>query len=133
MSGSILTINAGSSSLKFALFDNDATLTEMVRGETENFGATPHFCARDIAGKVLAEKRWPADVKQSFADALGTLLTFAEGHLERGGLVGVGHRIVHGGAKHSRVAVHVIATDEEAMIARHTQTIHQPHILQESK
>ena len=55
MSGSILTINAGSSSLKFALFDNDATPVETVRGEIENLGAAPHFRACDKAGKVLAE------------------------------------------------------------------------------
>ena len=59
MKGSILTLNAGSSSLKFALFDNDAGLTETVRGEIENLGAAPHFQARATAGGVLAEKRWP--------------------------------------------------------------------------
>ena len=47
MSGSILTINAGSSSLKFALFDSAAALTETVRGEIENLGAAPWRARND--------------------------------------------------------------------------------------
>ncbi len=129
MSGSILTINAGSSSVKFALFDNDAALTEMVRGEIENLGTAPHFCARDTAGKVLAERRWPADVKQSFADTLGTLLTFAEGHLDRGGLVGVGHRVVHGGAKHIEPALVTPALLEDLEALTPLAPLHMPHNL----
>ena len=43
MTGSILTINDGSSSLKFALFDNTAELTATVRGEIEDLDAAPHL------------------------------------------------------------------------------------------
>jgi acetate kinase len=100
MSGSILTINAGSSSLKFALFENDATLAETVRGEIENLDAAPHFRAQDNAGEVLVEQRWAADARPSFEDLLSKLLILADAHLGGGGLVAVGHRIVHGGAAH---------------------------------
>jgi acetate kinase len=60
MTKSILTINGGSSSLKFALFDNTAELTATVRGEIEDLDAAPHLLARDAAGAVLAEHRWSA-------------------------------------------------------------------------
>jgi acetate kinase len=100
MSGSILTINAGSSSLKFALFENDATLAETVRGEIENLDTAPHFRAQDNAGEVLVEQRWAADARPSFEDLLSKLLILADAHLGGGGLVAVGHRIVHGGAAH---------------------------------
>jgi acetate kinase len=100
MSGSILTINAGSSSLKFALFENDATLAETVRGEIENLDAAPHFRAQDNAGEVLVEQRWAADTRPSFEDLLSKLLILADAYLGGGGLVAVGHRIVHGGAAH---------------------------------
>ena len=60
MTGSILTINGGSSSLKFALFDNTGELTATVRGEIEDLDAAPHLLARDASGAVLAERRWPA-------------------------------------------------------------------------
>ena len=60
MAGSILTLNAGSSSVKFALF-HTATGAEAaapqatVRGEIENLDAAPHLLARDAGGVVLAE------------------------------------------------------------------------------
>ena len=65
MTGCVLTINAGYSSLKFTLYDNNAALAATLRGEIETLGA-----ARDNAGKVIADKRWRADAKQSFADSL---------------------------------------------------------------
>ena len=98
--GSILTLNAGSSSVKFALFDRGARLRETVRGEIENLSAAPHFHAHDASGKVIAEKRWPAGSKPEFPAVLGELLTFAEAHLGTDGLAAVGHRIVHGGPDH---------------------------------
>jgi len=65
MSGSILTLNTGSSSLKFALFNDIAELTETVRGEIETLGDGSHFHAFDINGKLLAEQSWPVDAKAS--------------------------------------------------------------------
>jgi acetate kinase len=101
MTGSILTINGGSSSLKFALFDNTAELTATVRGEIEALDAAPHLLARDASGAVLAERRWPAgSAAHPFATALDTLLNFTDAHLGRDGLAAVGHRVVHGGANH---------------------------------
>jgi acetate kinase len=129
MSGSILTINAGSSSLKFALFDSGAALAETVRGEIENLGGAPHFRACDNVGKVLSEQRWPADARPSFEDALGSLLTFAEAHLDRGGLAAVGHRIVHGGAAH--IAPEAVTPDLLKSLEALTplDPLHMPHNL----
>jgi acetate kinase len=98
--GSILTLNAGSSSIKFALFDRAAKLRETVRGEIENLATAPHFHAHDGAGKVIAEKKWPSGATPAFAEVLEELLTFAEAHLGDDGLAAVGHRIVHGGPDH---------------------------------
>ena len=101
MVGSILTLNAGSSSLKFAIFDGTATgLKARVRGEIEDLDAAPHLLARDTDGSVLAERRWPTGTTLPFAVALDTLLEFADAHLGRDGLAAVGHRVVHGGADH---------------------------------
>ena len=100
MAGSILTLNAGSSSLKFALFDSANGLKATVRGEIEDLDAAPHLLARDAAGTVLAERRWPAGAAHPFAGALSALLTFTDAHLGREGLRAVGHRVVHGGADH---------------------------------
>ena len=105
MKGSILSLNAGSSSIKFALFDTENNLKATVRGEIEDLGSEPHLVARDEAGKVMIEKRLPA----GFDSALHTLLDFADAHLGRDGLAAVGHRVVHGGADH--IAPEVITPD----------------------
>jgi acetate kinase len=129
MNGSILTLNAGSSSLKFALFDNEPLLAETMRGEIENLGEAPHFRARGPTGILLTEKRWPADPKESFADALGTLLAFAEAHLDRGGLAAVGHRVVHGGAEYIAPALVTPALLKALEALTPLDPLHMPHNL----
>ncbi len=100
MTGSILTLNAGSSSVKFALFDTAATRKATIRGEIENLEAAPHFFARDSAGKILIERQWPNGTTEKFAVLLEALLSFVDAHLGTDGLAAVGHRVVHGGADH---------------------------------
>jgi acetate kinase len=95
--GSILTLNTGSSSLKFALFDPD--LTRVLRGEIEDIETAPHLLARDLAGAILAERHWPAGANM-FAPILASLFDFIDDHVGDAGLAAVGHRIVHGGADH---------------------------------
>ncbi|GAB0119938.1 acetate/propionate family kinase [Acidisoma sp. 7E03] len=99
--GSILTLNAGSSSIKFALFDAAQNLRETLRGEIENLSSVPHFHAVDDEGRVLIERRWAPEDNASYPHVLGELIAFAEAHLGEGGLSSVGHRIVHGGAEYS--------------------------------
>jgi len=99
LSGSILTLNAGSSSLKFALFDARG-LKASVRGEIESLDGAPHLLARDQNGAIVAEHGWPADAANSFSNALHALLNFTDTHLGPEGLCAVGHRVVHGGADH---------------------------------
>lgn len=93
--GAILTLNAGSSSLRFALF---AAGGAMARGAVESLDAEPHLLAHDASGEVLAEQRWPGATP--FEAVLKRLLEVAEGHIGDAGLAAVGHRVVHGGAEH---------------------------------
>ncbi|MFZ2103939.1 MAG: acetate/propionate family kinase [Roseiarcus sp.] len=93
----ILVLNAGSSSLKFALYDVGSALTVTARGEVENLDSTPHFIARDSTGALLRETR---DATADFAATLAALLKFVDNHLGDSRLCAVGHRIVHGGADH---------------------------------
>ena len=97
----ILTLNAGSSSLKFALYGADGAggLDLALRGEIEEIATHPHFKARGADGAVLADRRWPAaagDFQALFERVLG----WNESHLGNDRLVAVGHRVVHGGPHH---------------------------------
>ena len=59
--GTILSLNAGSSSLKFALFAAvTGRLQELARGEISELGSAPHLLAHDPTGQPLADRRWPA-------------------------------------------------------------------------
>jgi acetate kinase len=101
--GSVLTLNAGSSSIKFALFDESLKGAARLRGEIEDLDAAPHLRATDAAGHALAEQNWTAGT--NFAVVLNALLAFAEKYLGDAGLAAVGHRVVHGGAEHIAPAV----------------------------
>jgi len=128
-SGSILTINAGSSSLKFALFDAGAMLAEQARGEIENLDTAPHFIARDGAGAMLVEQHFHAGAANGFETALAALLTFADAHRGQGCLKAVGHRVVHGGAVHSKPALVTPVLLEDLQSLTALDPLHMPHNL----
>lgn len=97
---SILVLNAGSSSLKFALFDLSDASAAAVRGEIENMETKPRFKARDADGKELTAKPGAPGASVAFEDVLRDLLAFIDDHFGDHPLLAVGHRVVHGGAEH---------------------------------
>jgi acetate kinase len=133
MSRAILVLNAGSSSLKFAIFDagsaRDGSMNARVRGAIEDLDEAPRMAARDATGTTIVERRWPAGTPDVFELVIEALLAFAEAHLDRGDLAAVGHRIVHGGADHiAPVRVtEALMTDLEALVA--LDPLHMPHNL----
>ena len=129
----ILTLNAGSSSLKFAIFDADSMsggkIVAVTRGAIEDLDEAPHLVARDSAGTVLADRRWPKDTHDAFETLLEALLSFADTHIADGELAAVGHRIVHGGADHVSPArvTDALMSDLQALIP--LDPLHMPHNL----
>lgn len=125
MAGSVLTLNAGSSSLKFALFD--AALAPILRGEIEDIEAFPSLTARDGQGIALPQHRWPQ--ASGFATVLHDLLDFTHAYSGRESLASVGHRIVHGGGDHVQPAQ--ITPDLLAALDALTplDPLHMPHNL----
>ena len=122
MKGKILTINAGSSSLKFALFERD-DLAETTRGEIENLHTSPRFSARDAAGNVISQA-WPAEMP--FAEALEKLLDFADAHLDGGDIAAVGHRVVSGGLLHVAPALVTPALLQDLQALTPLDPMHMP-------
>jgi acetate kinase len=117
--GAILALNAGSSSLKFALFAATSKLEALMRGEVSELESAPHLLAHDEAGRAVADQRWPAGSEHMFADALAAVFALIDGvpgtGPAHGPLRAVGHRIVHGGEDHvapERLTPQVIAALE---------------------
>ena len=126
---SILVLNAGSSSLKFALYDVAASLTEAIRGEIENLDSAPHLLARDKSGTTLADRRWSSGESKDFGSVFADMLKFVDGRLRSDKLIAVGHRIVHGGAEH--VAPEIVTKDLLTALQALTplDPLHLPHNL----
>lgn len=129
----ILVLNAGSSSLKFALFPVEPALAAQpsLSGQIEGIGDTPRFSARNTAGE-----RFATDVptngssqKEQHRDALAFLLDWLRANVAGLEIAAAGHRIVHGGEQYAepvRLLGHVM---------RHLQKLvplaplHQPYNL----
>lgn len=125
---SLLVLNAGSSSLKFSLFDATSAkdLALAAHGEIEELGQAPRLVAKDAAGATIEDVALASD---DFAQHLDALLGFVGRHLDTHVLAAVGHRVVHGGPNHDaplRVDGALLAElDGYANLA----PLHQPHNL----
>jgi acetate kinase len=102
MSRLILVINAGSSSLKFQAFALGSLALEMrLRGQIEGIGARPSFTARDAQGTKLADQALEASQGRDQGACLAFLASWLQQSMQDAQLVGVGHRVVHGGTRYS--------------------------------
>ncbi|MCC6007029.1 MAG: acetate/propionate family kinase, partial [Rhodobacteraceae bacterium] len=92
--GAILTLNIGSSSIKFALYPPDEARAE-ARGQIERIGIAPRLQAEGADGTVSEEAPGGAEAGQEALTAwlLGRLETLAPGCK----VAAVAHRVVHGG------------------------------------
>jgi acetate kinase len=130
MANDIFTLNAGSSSLKFSLWEAETTgLRELFRGEIDKIGIAPHLSAREPSGRMVIDKRFDeGGAKLSHEDLLRALFAWLS-QQRRGGFKAIGHRVVHGGATFTtpvRIDDHVMGSlSKLAPLA----PLHQPHNL----
>ncbi|MET3908186.1 acetate kinase [Bradyrhizobium sp. S3.3.6] len=100
-SNAVLVLNAGSSSIKFGLFEISGSEPAMLcKGLLDEHEAKPRLVAKSPSGETLFETQREtsdADGGHLFADVLG----FIEDRFGQGRLRAVGHRIVHGGPDYS--------------------------------
>jgi acetate kinase len=96
----ILTINGGSSSIRFALFDVYDSLRRILEGVIERIGL-PEATLR-VKG-LSQEDNFSRPVPAlDHTAAVGALMDWIEESSGREGLTAVGHRVVHGGPKYSK-------------------------------
>ena len=95
----ILTINGGSSSIKFALFEGGDPLRRILGGSVERIGL-PDSTLR-VKGLNQADNFSRPLAAPDHTAAVGALMDWIEQRLGRITLTAVGHRVVHGGPKYS--------------------------------
>ncbi len=95
----ILTINGGSSSIKFALFEAGNSLVRILKGAIEQIGQSESIFKVNGAKK---EDNFVRPVKaQDHSAAVNLMMDWLEGEIGTNELTAVGHRVVHGGPKYS--------------------------------
>jgi acetate kinase len=126
----ILVVNAGSSSVKFEIFEiaGGDDLKVRVKGQMDGIGTHPHLRAKSRDGAPLVDQAYEAG---KVADVPGAIDATAEWLRETQpfDLVAVGHRVVHGGPQYDRPIV-----VDHSVLARLEQynslaPLHQPNNL----
>jgi acetate kinase len=137
MADAILTLNAGSSSIKFALFARNTEISrkpELV-GQIDGIGAAggqpAHLRIKDASGRVTADADLQLDgtAQSPQKTALGLLVERLRRSDSGWHIAGVGHRIVHGGEKFSQPVVLDSTMVDILRGFTPLAPLHQPHNL----
>jgi len=131
MKHSILVLNAGSSSLKFSVFDllGDGQLRQSITGQVEGIGTAPHLKAKDDRQQNLIDIHWHTNEVANHAQALQQIIGFLNRALQHQRLVGVGHRVVHGGPDYSEPLLITPAVLTKLDTITPLAPLHNPHNL----
>src|SRR5215469_16226605 len=97
-----LVLNAGSSSLKFCVFrqTGDRDWGVAGRGQIEGIGTSPRLSVKDAEGVRLADDNLDSSVKDGHA-AIDVLASWLRSRWGGSRVLGVGHRVVHGGVRYA--------------------------------
>ncbi|MEM8691561.1 MAG: acetate/propionate family kinase [Pseudomonadota bacterium] len=113
----LLTLNAGSSSVKFSIYENT---TNLLTGQVENLGPAARLVIDDTKTEIGAADH-PA--------ALSAILRAAAPTLTSRALAGVGHRIVHGGVEFHQPTILTDDVLQRLAALNPLAPLHQPHNL----
>ncbi|MGY3530015.1 acetate/propionate family kinase [Bradyrhizobium sp. USDA 4452] len=129
MSDSVLVLNAGSSSIKFGLFDiTPAEPKLQCRGLLDEQEKIPRVVVSDASGTQLFEKHRTSGTPED-NDLLNDVFAWIEAYLAGGRLAAVGHRIVHGGRAFYRPVVITEQTIATLEALTPLAPLHQPRCL----
>jgi acetate kinase len=123
---SILTINAGSSSVKFAVFGDADSPERILSGQVERIGNPgAQLVAKQSGQKTEDRQRIEAETHEKAAESIAGYL---REHLGDDAITAIGHRIVHGGF---HLLKHQIITPEVVAELRRTQPMDMNHLPRE--
>lgn len=129
MNGSILTLNAGSSSLKFSLYDNGDELSLLAAGQVEALGIAPQLHINNGAGETLEACKLDKREAATPSEALSKIIATLKARIEGPEICAVGHRVVHGGSQFLKPVRTDDSILENLAILEPLAPLHQPHNL----
>jgi acetate kinase len=123
-----LVLNAGSSSLKFCVFERPPGESWHLeaRGQVEGIGTSPRLSVKNAIGESLANQDVTANDGREALDALARWLRSKYGGSR---VLGVGHRVVHGGARFNGPTILTADVLRELYQLVPLAPLHQPHNL----
>ncbi len=130
----ILVLNAGSSSIKFALHLIDANGESdglLLAGQIDGLGGRSHIRAHTPGGRALddVDLGLTGGVDSQHAQALSYLVRWLEGHGGGERIVAAGHRVVHGGEHYDSPVLVTPQVLQELEGRVPLAPLHQPHNL----
>jgi acetate kinase len=126
-----LVLNAGSSSLKFAVYRRATGVDWSVaaRGQVDGIGLpSARLSVKDGTGSSLPAAHSAAELGDGPA-ALAHVADWLRAHFPGSRLAGVGHRVVHGGPRHAAPAIVTPGLIKELRELVPLAPLHQPHNL----
>lgn len=128
----LLVINAGSSSIKFTVYQKDVLTGQLVTdaaGQIDGIGSQPGFMVRSAEGVSLMERMLSDDETHNHTEAINIILSWLWDYFGNGTLLAVGHRVVHGGQTYSAPVLidATVLAKLETLIP--LAPLHQPHNL----
>jgi acetate kinase len=103
MTNALLVLNAGSSSLKFSVFQVESGVRRLLaHGQVEGIGSSPRFTLNGSANEKLEEQTLSVNTSFDHQQALNLVLDRCKARFSEHLLIAVGHRVVHGGMKLTR-------------------------------
>jgi len=125
-----LVLNAGSSSLKLPMFQRPQGPDWQVgaRGQIDGIGTHPRLSVKDERGEKLVDEKLDPSVRDGRA-AIDVLGNWLRSNYQGGRLVGLGHRVVHGGSRFSGPTVVTREILAELKELTPLAPLHQPHNL----
>lgn len=124
MTGHILVLNSGSSSIKFSLYRSEETgLQAIERGQINRLGSKPEFENRRDGNTSV--KQLPEDMDH--CGALGYLLEHLRSTQDGTSDMAVGHRVVHGGTNYTGPVMITRKVIKDLQALQSLAPLHQPY------
>ncbi|HSF25731.1 MAG TPA: acetate/propionate family kinase [Blastocatellia bacterium] len=124
-----LVLNAGSSSLKFCVFRQEGAGWKVAsRGQIEGIGTAPRLSVKDGDGQRLADEKLEPSVRDGRA-AIDALAAWLRSKYGGSRVLGVGHRVVHGGSRFAGPTIVTREILEDLYDLTPLAPLHQPHNL----
>ncbi len=130
MADYVLVLNAGSSSLKFCVYQphDKKELRLISRGQIDGIGTMPRLKAQDATGSQIANQEIESTIDDGY-QAIAYLASWLRSQFPDANVLGVGHRVVHGGTNYFKpiLVTNTVIADLKKLIP--LAPLHQPYNL----